>query len=461
MSFTLAIVGRPNVGKSTLFNRLTGRRLAIVDDRPGVTRDRKEGVAQIGPLTFTAIDTAGLEEAKAGSLAWRMTEQTKEAIRVADAVLMLVDARSGITPMDRHFAKLIRTLKKPVALAVNKAEGKEAAAALAEAHGLGLGEPVAISAEHNEGMAELYAALAEFEKESPIAASETPDHAIENAILSLAIVGRPNVGKSTLVNCLLGQDRMLTGPEAGITRDAVAVNCRYGGRLIRLVDTAGMRKQASVEDTVEQRSVEASVQAMRQAQVVVLVLDAEQPLEQQDNKIAALAEQEGRAVVIAINKWDLVEEKPAFLKAFRQRLDYVLPQLRGVAVVPISAKDETHIGKLLAACDGAARVWNRKVPTGELNRWLESALEQHTAPLVDGRRLKIRYITQKSTRPPSFIVFANLSDIPDHYLRYLIGSLREAFDLPGTPIRIKIRTGKNPYAGKTSSRKKKGAVPDN
>ena len=444
MSFTVAIVGRPNVGKSTLFNRLTGRRQAIVDDMPGVTRDRRAAPASLAGLEFTVFDTAGLEEAKEGSLQARMTEQTKQAIRDADIALMLIDARAGVLPMDKHFAKLIRSMKKPVVLAVNKAEGKSSQAAVAEAHALGLGDPIPISAREGEGFADLYEALAPFEKEFEAQSAESSEE-LDSNVLRIAILGRPNVGKSTLVNRMIGKERLLTGPEAGITRDAIAIAHEIGDQKIELVDTAGMRKKSNIDAAVEKMAVENSIQAMRQAHVVVVVFDAEQPLEKQDNMIAALAEQEGRAVVIAVNKWDLVEDEKAFLKAFRQRLDYVLPQLRGISVVQVSAKSGVGIGKLLKECVRAHKVWDKKLGTGELNRWLESALEAHTAPLVNGRRLKIRYITQKTARPPTFLLFANLSDIPDHYLRYLVGSLRDWFNLPGTPVRMRVRKGENPY----------------
>jgi GTP-binding protein len=452
MTFTVAIVGRPNVGKSTLFNRLTGSRRAIVDGTPGVTRDRREAKANLGPLEFTVFDTAGLEEAAKETLQGRMTEQTKQAIRDADVALMLIDGRAGLTPIDKHFAKLIRSMKKPVVLAVNKVEGKKGQDAVAEAHQLGLGDPIPISAEHGDGMNDLYDALEPFEKEFGVGGSELEEENINpesldpnSQPLRLAIIGRPNVGKSTLVNAILGEERMLTGPEAGITRDSVMVEHEFGNTKILLSDTAGMRKKSSVEGNIEAQAVADAIASIRHAEVAILVLDAEQPLEKQDNAIAALVEQEGRAIVIAVNKWDLVEDEKAFMKAFRQRLDYVLPQVGGVAVVPISAKDNTNIGKLLKECVRAHRVWNKKFATGELNRWLEKALEKHTPPLINGRRLKIRYMTQKTSRPPTFILFSNLSEMPDHYARYLVNAMREWFDLPGTPIRFKLRTGKNPY----------------
>jgi GTP-binding protein len=446
MTFTVAIVGRPNVGKSTLFNRLTGSKRAIVDDTPGVTRDRREASANIGPLEFTIFDTAGLEEAAADSLNARMTEQTKQAIRDADVALMMIDGRDGLTPMDRHFAKLIRSMKKPVVLAVNKVEGKKGHDAVAEAYQLGLGDPIPLSAEQGEGFADLYEALAPFEQEEGAVKEEKPLKDLSE--IRLAVVGRPNVGKSTLVNAILGEERMLTGPEAGITRDSVMVVHEFGGKKLLLSDTAGMRKKSNVSGNIEKQAVADSIMSIRNAEIAILVLDAEQPLEKQDNAIASLVEQEGRAIVIAINKWDLVEDEEKFMKAFRQRLDYVLPQVGGVTVVPICATKKTNIKKLLKECLKAYEVWNSHFPTGELNRWLEKALEKHTPPLMDGRRLKIRYMTQKTSRPPTFILFSNLSQIPDHYSRYLVNQMREWFDLHGTPIRFKLRTSKNPYSEK-------------
>lgn len=445
MSFTVAIVGRPNVGKSTLYNRLTGKRHALVDDMPGVTRDCREGRGSLAGLDFTVMDTAGLEEAAAGSLQARMTAKTQETIAEADVTLMMVDGRAGITPMDKHFADLVRRTHKPVVLIVNKAESG-ATTALAEAFSLGLGEPVAISAEHGDGMTELYEALAPFAKEEgeeEVQSDESPP-----PIMQIAIVGRPNVGKSTLMNTILGEDRVLTGPEAGITRDSIMVDLEYEGQKLKLVDTAGMRRKANVIEKVEKLAVADTLHAIQFAHVVILVIDANEPLEKQENTIAALVEQEGRAMVIAVNKWDTVDDKPAYLKAIDKRLEQVLPQVKGIPVVPISAEKKTNIGKLLKECFKAYRIWNRHMSTGELNRWLEAALEIHTPPLVKSRRIKIRYMTQKSSRPPSFILFSNTSDIPESYLRYLVNSMRDAFSLPGVPIRIKIRKNKNPYSGK-------------
>ncbi len=452
MTFTVAIIGRPNVGKSTLFNRLTGKRHALVDDQPGITRDRREGAAQIGGLEFRIVDTAGLEEAESGSLQARMTAQTLRAIAEADVTMMLIDGRAGVTPMDKHFAQLVRKTHKPVILVVNKAEGGKAAATIAEAYGLGLGEPVAISAEHGDGLADLYQALAPFgpepEPEEEENWEEEEDMTRHSSAAALAIVGRPNVGKSTLMNAILGHERVMTGPEAGITRDSIMVEFEFEGHRFKLVDTAGMRRKANVTGKMEKLAVADSLYAIQYAHVVILVIDAEAPLEKQDNTIAALIEQEGRAMVLAVNKWDTVGDKPAYLKGITQRLDMVLPQVKGIPVVPISAETGYNIDKLLKECFRAYALWNREFGTGELNRWLEAALEIHTPPLVKSRRIKIRYMTQKCARPPSFILFSNTSEIPESYLRYLVNSMREHFHLPGVPIRIKIRKNENPYSGK-------------
>ena len=454
MTFTVAIVGRPNVGKSTLYNRLTGKRHALVDDTPGVTRDRRQGEGNIGGLEFAIVDTAGLEDAVDGTLQARMTAQTHEAIREADVTMMVVDGRAGITPMDRHFASLVRKSGKPVILVVNKAESGKARSAIAEAHALGLGEPVAISAEHGEGLVDLYDALAPFEKgaedgDQGLGDNElTPDlrPLTPETPLHIAIVGRPNVGKSTLINKIIGQDRLLTGPEAGITRDSISIDFEFEGRQIKLADTAGMRKKANVISKLEKLSVADSLHAIQYAHVVILVIDAEQPLEKQENIIGSLVEQEGRAMVLAVNKWDAVSDKPAYLKAIEERLKMVMPQVKGIPVIPISGMTGFNIRKLLKECFRIYHVWNKDFGTGELNRWLKAALEEHTPPMVKSRRIKIRYMTQKSARPPTFILFSNTSDIPDSYIRYLVNSMRETFRLPGVPIRIKIRKNDNPYA---------------
>ena len=450
MSFTVVIAGRPNVGKSTLFNRLTGKRHALVDDMPGVTRDRREGEASLAGLEFTIIDTAGLEDAIEGSLAARMTLQTEQAIDEADVTLFVIDGRVGITPIDEHFATLIRKKlarkKNKVFLVVNKAEGGRASQAITEAYRLGFGEPIAISAEHGEGLTDLYDALAPFEKSDEELKKFEGSEDI-NTPMQLAIVGRPNVGKSTLVNRILGAERVLTGPEAGITRDAIAIDFDFEGKPIKLVDTAGMRRKSNVVEKVEKLAVADSLRSVQYAQVVVLVIDANAPMEKQENIIAALVEQEGRAMVLAINKWDSISDKkkPAYLKAINEILEKTLPQLKGVMVVPISAESGFNVNKLLKTCFQVYELWNKQIGTGALNRWLESALEIHSPPMISGRRIKIRYMTQKCARPPSFILFSNISDIPDSYIRYLSNSLREFFKLPAVPIRIKIKKNKNPY----------------
>lgn len=444
MTFTVVIAGRPNVGKSTLFNRLTGKPHALVDDMPGVTRDRREGEASLGGMEFTIIDTAGLEDAPEGSLAARMTAQTQKAVEDADVSLLVVDGRVGITPIDKHFALLLRKKKTKVILVVNKAEGGKASAAITDAYSLGFGEAVAISAAHGEGLSELYDALAPFSKKSDAEKEEVGEDI--NTPMQIAIVGRPNVGKSTLVNKILGEDRVLTGPEAGITRDAIAVDFEFDGKPIKLVDTAGMRRKSNVTEKVEKLAVADTLRSVQYAHVVILVIDAQAPMEKQENNIAALVEQEGRALIVAINKWDTVGDKPAYLKAINEILEKTLPQLKGVAVVPISAETGFQIPKLLKTCFKIYELWNKEIGTGALNRWLESALEIHAPPLVKSRRIKIRYMTQKSARPPSFILFANTSDIPDSYIRYLTNSLREAFSLPSVPIRMKIKKNNNPYA---------------
>ena len=452
MVFTVAIVGRPNVGKSTLFNRLTGKRHALVDDMPGVTRDWRVGQGRIADLEFDIIDTAGLEDAHEDSLAARMTKQSEQAIAQADVTLMVIDGRAGVMPIDEHFARVVRKMRKPMILVVNKAEGGKANTTLADAYRLGLGEPVAISAEHGEGMGDLYDALDKLAPKRKVKDEwdeDEPEEEDENTTMQIAIVGRPNAGKSTLLNKILGEERVLTGPEAGITRDAIAVEYMFEGRPLKLVDTAGMRKKSNVVGKLEKLAVADSLRSIQYAHVVILVLDAQMPLEKQDNAIAALVEQEGRALVLAVNKWDTVDDKEAYLKAIHQRLEKVLPQVKGIPVVPISGKTGFGIPKLLRECFRVYALWNTKISTGQLNRYLEAALAEHTPPMVNTRRIKIRYMTQKSARPPTFILFANMSDIPEHYMRYLVNVMRERFRLPAVPIRIKIRKNKNPYADET------------
>jgi GTPase len=453
MSLVVVILGRPNVGKSTLFNRLVGRRLALVDDAPGLTRDRREGEARIADLEFRAIDTAGLEEAAPASLASRMQAQTERALADADVALLVIDARAGVTEADRHFADWLRRSGKAVVLVANKTEGRATLPGIGEAYRLGLGDPVPISAEHGEGLALLYERLAPFADGAALPQEAEPGGLPQKSgpeasvkPLLLAIVGRPNVGKSTLVNRLIGEDRLLTGPEAGITRDAIAVDWAWRGRAIRLVDTAGMRRRPRVEGRIEQLSVADALRAIRFAETVVLVLDALQPLERQDLTIGRLVADEGRALVLAATKWDMVADPAATLKRLHERLSISLPQLQGVAVVPVSGLTGRGLDKMMEAVGAADETWNRRVPTAELNRWLAATQQRHPPPLVAGRRLRLRYMTQVNTRPPSFALFASKpSELPDSYRRYLVNALREVFGLPGTPVRLMLRQGKNPY----------------
>jgi GTPase len=456
MSFTVAIVGRPNVGKSTLFNRLVGKRLALVDDLPGVTRDRREGRARLGDLAFTAIDTAGLAEAAPESLTGRMQEQTEAAISTADAVLFLIDARAGTTPADRAFADLVRKSGKPAILIANKSEGSAGEAGVLEAYELGLGEPIAISAEHGEGLADLYAGLraalpdatapaAEVERRD--AGSDIEQNTAERRPIRIAVVGRPNCGKSTLVNRLLGEERLLTGPEAGITRDAIAVDLTWQDRPFRVHDTAGLRRRARVEEKLEKLSVADALNAVRFAEVVVLLMDAQKPFEEQDLRIADLIEREGRALVIAMNKWDLIEPRPDAIKKLREETDHWLPQVKGVPVVAVSGLTGAGLDRLMQAVVDAHALWNRRVGTSALNRWIAEAVASHPPPAVSGRRIRLDYITQPKSRPPTFVLFTSRADaLPDAYRRYLVNSLRETFDLAGTPIRLTLREKKNPYA---------------
>ena len=441
---TVAIVGRPNVGKSTLFNRLVGKKLALVDDRPGVTRDRREGDVNFGGLVFRIIDTAGLEEADPGSLIGRMRAQTEAAILEADVVLFVIDARAGILPADQPFADMVRRAGCPVILIANKAEGGAGMAGAYESFSLGLGDPIPFSAEHGEGIGELHDALIEnLPKRDD---DEEYDDDPQNRSLKVAIVGRPNAGKSTLINRMLGEDRLLVGPEAGITRDSISLDWEWRGRRIKLHDTAGMRRKARIDDKLEKLAVSDGLRAVRFAEVVVVLLDATIPFEKQDLTIIDLVESEGRAVVIGLNKWDLVADQPGLLKQLREDCTRLLPQVRGVAVVPLSGLAGEGLDKLMQAVVQAAEVWDKRISTSRINDWLSEATSRNPPPAVSGRRIKIRYATQVKSRPPHFALFGNqLNALPKSYTRYLVNGLREAFELPGTPIRLSLRTSQNPF----------------
>ncbi|WP_457650217.1 ribosome biogenesis GTPase Der [Profundibacter sp.] len=470
MSFTLAIVGRPNVGKSTLFNRLVGKRLALVDDQPGVTRDLREGAARLGDLRFTVIDTAGLEEATDESLQGRMRRLTERAVDMADICLFMIDARVGVTPTDEFFAGLLRKRAKHVILAANKAEGRAGESGVLEAYALGLGDPLRLSAEHGEGMSDLLALLMpladEFAERAEADAPETDVDVSEDLAddaprvptkakpLQIAVVGRPNAGKSTLINQMLGEDRLLTGPEAGITRDAISVQMDWDGVPIRMFDTAGMRKKARVQEKLEKLSVSDGLRAVKFAEVVIVLIDAEIPFEQQDLRIADLAEREGRAVVLAVNKWDVEPNKQKKLKELRESFERLLPQLRGAPLVTVSAKTGRGLNRLQEAVMKAHEVWNRRVTTSQLNRWLIDMVEAHPPPAPAGRRIKLRYMTQAKTRPPGFVVMCSMPEkLPESYSRYLVNGLRDSFDMPGTPIRLWMRSQaeSNPYKNKKKS----------
>jgi GTPase len=456
MPFTIAIIGRPNVGKSTLFNRLVGQKLALVDDEPGVTRDRREGEGRLGDLDFTVIDTAGLDEGAKGSLTARMQQQTEAAIGLADALMFVVDARAGLTPNDRAFADFARRANKPVVLVANKSEGRQGEAGAMEAYALGLGEPIQISAEHGEGLSDLYDALRALMPE-PVGAGQEfdddevigQDEDIAKRPIRVAIVGRPNAGKSTLINRLLGEERLLTSAEAGTTRDAISVDISWQGRDFRVFDTAGLRRRARIEEKLEKLSVADALRAVRFAEVVVLVMDAQNKFEEQDQRIADLIEREGRALVIAVNKWDLMGRQPALISALRTEADHLLPQVKGMPIVAVSGLMGEGIDRLMSAIEQAYAVWNKRVPTASLNRWFEQAVDANPPPAVSGRRLKLNYITQAKARPPSFVLFCSRADaVPQSYLRYLVNSLREFFELPGTPVRIALREKTNPFAHK-------------
>ncbi|MEW5421842.1 ribosome biogenesis GTPase Der [Amorphus sp. 3PC139-8] len=464
----VAIVGRPNVGKSTLFNRLVGKRLALVDDTPGVTRDRREGQARIADLRFTVIDTAGLEDAGPSSLEGRMREQTDVAIGAADVILFVVDARAGVTPADEAYGALLRRTDHPVIVLANKAEGRAGDMAAMEAYGLGLGEPIAFSAEHGQGLDGLYDALQPiFEALADAEAADAGEDDIEatdvaepddaptedeagpgrTRPIQVAIVGRPNAGKSTLINRLLGEERMLTGPEAGITRDSIAVDWEWQGRGFRLVDTAGMRKKAKVQEKLERLSVADTIRALRFAEVVVMTIDATMPFEKQDLHIIDLLVREGRAIVIALDKWDLVRNRDEAQRAMREMATRLLPQVRGIALVPVSGLTGQGLDRLMQAVVKSVETWSTRVSTGQLNRWLHDAITRHPPPAVSGRRIKLRYMTQAKTRPPHFIAFCSMpEELPDAYKRFLINGLRETFKLDGVPIRLTLRKSDNPYA---------------
>ncbi len=468
MSFTLAIVGRPNVGKSTLFNRLVGRKLALVDDQPGVTRDLREGDAKLFDLRFTVIDTAGLEEVTDDSLQGRMRRLTERAVGMADVSLFLIDGRVGVTPTDQVFAEILRKKGARVILGVNKAEGSAGDAGALEGWSLGLGEPVRLSAEHGEGMDDLYRLLRPLEGEfAERAAADAPevdvdiDEAeaeVEQDVaahkptvlrpLQIAVIGRPNAGKSTLINKIIGDDRLLTGPEPGITRDAISVKTEWMGTPTRIFDTAGMRKKARISDKLEKMSVSDGIRAVRFAEVVVVLLDVEIPFEVQDLRIADFAETEGRAVVVAVNKWDLEGEKQEKLAELKEMFDRLLPQLRGAPLVTVSAKTGRGLDRLHDAIIKAHDVWNRRITTARLNTWLGAMTEAHPPPAPGGRRIKLRYMTQVKTRPPGFVVMcSHPEDMPESYKRYLVNGLRDHFQMPGTPIRLYFRSqgDKNPF----------------
>ncbi len=461
----VAIVGRPNVGKSTLFNRLVGRKLAIVDDTPGVTRDRREGRAALHDLDFTVIDTAGFEDDNAASLAGRMRAQTDAAVSDADVVLLVYDARAGVTPLDRHFAQWLRKRGRPLILVGNKAEGRAGQTGLAEGHVLGFGDPVAISAEHGEGMADLFEVLLPFlEPDGPVVAEiaeprapaklsadgiELEEDWVEPAPgpLKMAIVGRPNAGKSTLVNTLIGEQRLVVGPEAGITRDSIAIDWEWQGEKIRLVDTAGLRKRAKVQDRIEKAAAADTRLAIDLAEVVVLLLDATLGLEAQDLRIADLVLSEGRALVIALNKWDVAEDQSRLFQGVRKALDDGLSQIRGVPLVAISGATGKGLDLLMKVAGEARARWSRRVPTSGLNRWFEATMERNPPPAPGGVRIKLRYVTQVAARPPTFLIFGNRTDLlPASFGRYLVNSLRDDLDFEGVPIRLNFRGGRNPYS---------------
>jgi GTP-binding protein len=446
MPRTVAIVGRPNVGKSTLFNRLVGKRIALVDDRPGVTRDRREGDAHLLDLDFRIIDTAGYEDEEVETLPGRMRQQTEAAAEIADVALFVIDARAGVTPLDEEIARWLRGLDTPVVLLANKAEGRAGENGILEAYSFGFGDPIAFSAEHGEGLVDLFEALL------PLIEREGDEEEVEereDGPLKLAIVGRPNAGKSTLVNKMLGEERMITGPEAGITRDSIAVEWVWQEKPVRLIDTAGLRRRTKIEDKLEHLSAADTRRAIDFAEVVVLLLDATRGLEAQDLRIASQVLEEGRALVIAINKWDVAENPPGLLNGIRAALDEGLSQVKGLPLITVSAFTGRGIDQLLGAAFEIREEWSRRVSTGRLNRWFERAVEANPPPAPGGMRIKLRYITQVNTRPPSFVLFGNRVDqLPESYRRYLINGIRRELGFGGVPVRMNLRASKNPFGNK-------------
>jgi GTP-binding protein len=459
MTVTVAILGRPNVGKSTLFNRLIGKKLALVDDQPGVTRDRREGTARIADIEFQVFDTAGFDEAKKGSLEARMSDQAAEAARRADHVFFVIDARAGVTPVDHMFAERIRKLGKPVTVLANKAETRVIQQQVTEAYALGFGEPFPISGEHGEGLEHIYGVVkplvvadrkanASVEVEEVVERfnpdEEAPDHTLKP--LKLAIIGQPNAGKSTLVNSLLGEERMLTGPEAGITRDAISNDWEWHGRKIKLWDTAGIRRKGKVKEKLEKLSVTDALRAVKFAEVVVVLVDASFSIEKQDLTLCDLIAREGRAIVLALSKWDLVEDKSAALRKVNEIMEDILPDIRGLPIVTLSAKQGRGADKLMQAVLAAEKKWNIRISTSKMNKWLEEAIQRNPPPAPGGRRIKIRYGTQVNARPPTFALFGNqLDKLPQSYQRYLMNGLRETLKLEGVPIRFALRGTKNPF----------------
>ena len=450
------MIGRPNVGKSTLFNRLAGRWLALVDDQPGVTRDWRSAETRLGDLSFTIVDTAGLADGPSDSLAGRMRSQTEAAIANADLCLFMIDARAGVTPVDKEFAALVRKTGKPAIVIANKSEGSSGDSGALEAFALGWGQPISMSAEHGHGLGALHDAIAEHMAESgvlPTPADDEPEGDEDtyggvdpDKPLHLAIVGRPNAGKSTLMNRLLGEERLLTGPEAGITRDAISVDWQWSNRRFRLYDTAGLRRKARVQEKLEKLSVADALRAIRFAELVIVVIDATQPFEKQDLQIAGFVAEEGRAAVFAINKWDLVKQKQSALTKLKEDATRLLPQLRGIQLVPVSAVNGVGLDRLMAAVIETDAIWNRRIGTADLNIWLENAVAEHSPPAASGRRIRLRYMTQPKTRPPTFVIFCSRPEaLPTAYQRYLVNGLRETFGLAGVPIRLLLRRGDNPY----------------